>query len=61
MRWLMCLYTAFLFFLLTPGILVTLPPKGNKMTVAAVHAIVFGIVWNFSHDLVWKATQSIHF
>jgi hypothetical protein len=59
MRWLMCLYTALLFFLLTPGILITLPPKGNKMTVAAVHAIVFGIVWNFTHDIVWKATQSM--
>lgn len=61
MRWLMCLYTALLFFLLTPGILITLPPKGKKMIVAAVHAIVFGIVWNFTHDLVWKATQNLHF
>ena len=29
-----------LFFILTPGILLRLPPKGNKYTVAVVHGIV---------------------
>ena len=33
-----------LFFLLTPGILVSLPPKGSKYTVALVHAILFGLI-----------------
>ncbi len=33
-----------LFFLLTPGILVCLPPKGSKYTVALVHAILFGLI-----------------
>lgn len=35
--------TAVLFVLLTPGILVSLPPGGSKLTVAIVHAIVFAI------------------
>ena len=33
-----------LFFLLTPGILLRLPSKGNKWIVAFVHALVFGIL-----------------
>ena len=36
--------TAVLFVLLTPGILVSLPPGGSKITVAIVHAIVFAIL-----------------
>ena len=52
MCWFMFLYSALLFFLLTPGILLTLPPKGKKMTVAAVHAVVFGLVWGLTHKMV---------
>ena len=33
-----------LFFLLTPGILVSLPPGGSKYLVALVHALVFGLI-----------------
>ena len=40
----MCYLTVILFFLLTPGILVSLPPKGSKYTVALVHAILFGLI-----------------
>lgn len=43
------LYIA-LFFLLTPGILVTLPPGGSKYMVALVHAIIFGLVTMFLHS-----------
>ena len=50
----MFLYTALLFFLLTPGILLTLPPKGKKMTVALVHALVFGIVFTLSHKTMMR-------
>jgi hypothetical protein len=48
----MILYVALLFFVLTPSILVSLPPKGNKFTVAAVHAIIFALIFHFSHKLV---------
>ena len=50
---LMFVFTALLFFVLTPGILLSLPPKGSKMMVAGVHAIVFALVWTFTHKLVF--------
>ena len=53
----MFLYTALLFFLLTPGILLTLPPKGKKITVAVVHALVFGLVFSLTHNMVKKLTH----
>jgi hypothetical protein len=48
------IYAAILFFLLTPAILIRLPPGGSKMTVAAVHAIVFAILFHFTHKFVWR-------
>jgi len=48
------IYAAILFFLLTPAILVRLPPGGSKWTVAAVHAIVFAILFHFTHKFVWR-------
>jgi len=34
-----------LFILLTPGLLVTLPNKGDKVTVAVVHTVIFGAIY----------------
>jgi len=34
-----------LFVVLTPGILLTLPKKGSKLTVAIVHGIVFALLF----------------
>ena len=48
------IYAAVLFFLLTPAILLRLPPSGSKWTVAAVHAIVFAVIFHFTHKLVWR-------
>jgi hypothetical protein len=53
------LYIAVLFVLLTPGILVRLPPTGSKLTVAVVHGIVFAIVYHFTHKWVWRATAKM--
>ena len=55
------LYIAVLFFVLTPGILVSLPSGGSKTTVAAVHALVFALVFHFTHKLVWNLTKSVRF
>jgi hypothetical protein len=33
------------FILLTPGILVTLPPRGTRIQVALVHALLFGGIY----------------
>jgi hypothetical protein len=54
MEWVMFLCTALLFFLLTPGILVTLPPKGKKITVAVVHAVLFGLLFALSHKTLMR-------
>ncbi len=51
------LYAVLLFFLLTPGILVTLPPKGGKYIVALVHAVIFGIVWKVTSHWVYSAAK----
>jgi hypothetical protein len=57
----MLLYVAVLFFVLTPGILVSLPSGGSKTTVAAVHALVFALVFHFTHKIVWNVTKSVRF
>jgi hypothetical protein len=39
-----------LFILLSPGVLVALPPGGSAMTVLLTHAAVFGAVyWGLRH------------
>lgn len=41
MNIIMFIFSALLFFLLTPGILLSLPPGGSRTVVAITHAIVF--------------------
>ena len=53
----MFLFSAVLFFGLTPGVLVSLPPKGKKYTVAAVHAVIFAVVWHCTHKAGWYLTE----
>lgn len=50
----MLLFIVVLFVVLTPGILLTLPPKGSKLTVAIVHGIVFALAYNFLYKAVWS-------
>jgi len=47
------LYLAILFFILTPSVLLRLPPNGGKYTVAAVHALVFALIVYFTQHTVW--------
>ena len=54
----MCIYVFFLFFLLTPGIFVSLPPKGSKYVVAAVHALVFTVILHFTYRMVLRSIYS---
>lgn len=45
----MIIVMAILFAVLTPGILLYLPP-GSSLGVAAItHGVVFAIVWHFIH------------
>ena len=39
------LVLAALFFVLTPGVVVSLPPGGSTLAVAATHAVVFVLVY----------------
>ena len=41
-----------LFFILTPGILGKILPKGNKFTVAIIHAFLFSILFTFILSIV---------
>jgi len=50
------LITVVLFVLLTPGILVRLPRKGSKWTVAIVHGIVFAVVM---HVVYWYVLPNL--
>ena len=55
----MLVYAFVLFFVLTPGVLLSLPPKGSKLIVAATHALVFALVWTFTHKMVWKFSSKM--
>jgi len=51
------IYLALLFFVLTPGVLLSLPPGGSKLVVAAVHALVFAVVYHFTHATVLRLVK----
>ncbi len=53
----MFLFSTLLFFILTPGILLTIPKKSSKTTVALVHALVFATVWSLTYKCFWYVTE----
>jgi len=53
------LYTCLLFVLLTPAILVRLPPNGNKWTVAFVHGLIFAIIYHLTHSFINKVSYDL--
>ena len=59
MNWVVSIYSAILFFVLTPGIFVRLPPKASNMVVTATHAVIFAIIFHFTHKFVWMTTMNI--
>ena len=54
MNLLIDLYIALLFIVLTPGLLLTLPSGASKLTVAVVHALLFTVVYHFTHRIVLR-------
>jgi hypothetical protein len=44
-----------LFFVLTPGILLSLPPGASFVTKAMFHAVVFALVYHYTHKFVFKS------
>lgn len=49
----MVIFSALLFYLLSPGILLSLPKTGSLQMKAAVHALVFAVVFGLTHKTVW--------
>ena len=54
MNLIMSLYVALLFVVLTPGVLLRLPPKGPLLTAAIVHGLVFALVFCFTYKMVYR-------
>ena len=59
MNFTVAIYSAILFFVLSPGVLLRLPSNGSKMTVAGVHAIVFAAVLYFTAGFVWRLSMNL--
>jgi len=55
----MLMFIAVLFFVLTPGVLVSIPPRGSIYMKAATHALVFAAVYHFTHKAVWKFVNAM--
>jgi len=55
----MILYMTALFILFTPGIVVTVPPRGSPLTVAITHGFLFAIILYFSQKAIWKHMKSL--
>ena len=57
--YLMTAFTALLFVVLTPGVVLTLPSKASsKLVIAAVHGLVFALVYHFTHTAVLEWTRN---
>jgi hypothetical protein len=56
MKILKIVFVALMFYLLTPGILIALPPGASFQVQAAVHGVVFAVVvaiaWKFAKSYV---------
>jgi len=50
----MFIYSALLFFVLSPGVLLSLPAGGSCMMKAGVHAVVFGVVYLLTHKMAHR-------
>jgi hypothetical protein len=53
-------FAVILFILLSPNVLLRLPSNGSKMTVVIVHALIFGIVFYLTHEMVYHYFNKPH-
>jgi len=53
----MTLFIAALFAVLTPGVLLSLPPGGSKLVKAGVHGLVFALVFHFSYQYIARMSE----
>ena len=59
MNFLMLIVMAILFAILTPGVLLYLPPKSSLPVAAITHGVVFAIIWHFIHKPLWLMTMNM--
>ena len=58
-HYLMSLYVALLFIILTPGVLVRIPKRSSLLIAAIVHGIIFAIIYHLTHKYVWNHTYGM--
>ena len=56
---LMSLYATILFFVLSPGILFTLPPSESVFASTGLHALLYGLAWHFTHKPIYGLVSSL--
>jgi hypothetical protein len=59
MNFVLFIILVLLFVVLTPGVLVCLPPKSGKLVVALTHGLVFAIVWSLISKPLRRWTHSL--
>lgn len=47
-------YIFTLFFVLTPGVILSLPTHKLTIYVAITHAVLFTLIWFLTHKMVWQ-------
>jgi len=52
--WMYLLVTALTFYLLVPGVVLTLPSGGSQQTVLLVHSVVFAVVHLMTHKYLFR-------
>ena len=50
----MSLFIAVLFFVLTPGIFLSLPANASFRMRAMFHAVIFALIYHLTHKMVWN-------
>lgn len=53
------IYLVFLFYVLSPNVLLRIPPNGSKHVVALVHAVVFAVVYYYTSGYVGAMLSSL--
>jgi len=56
----MLIYIGVLFFVLTPGQFITFPQNSDQITLNVSHAIIFAIVYHFTHKIAWKMSTEFN-
>ena len=55
-NYLLSLYVALLFVILTPGVIVRIPKRSSLLTSAIVHGIVFAIIYHLTQTYIFNRT-----